>query len=134
MAEPVGEHDLAGVKMTGQDQVPTSGLDPIERTREVAEQDPQIGGCGREATLARVDPRARIDTGQLDRPAVQLDLDRVVGEERAVREASQLDRPGERVARDRQIMVPEHDIRVPEPLEQGEQQRLAAAVARADRP
>ena len=82
----------------------------VEGAREMAEQDAQVGRRLGERAAALLEPRARIDPGELDAPATLLDGDRRVEQHRAVLEPAELDRPRERVARDRVVVVAEHDV------------------------
>ena len=78
----VGHDDLAAVEMAGEDQIEAARLDEVERSREVAQQEPKIGIRGREAARPVGEPRAGVDAGELDPLAVDLDLGRRVEEQR----------------------------------------------------
>ena len=114
LAEAVRQHDLAGVQVAGEDQVPAARLG---RCRARAESG-RAGCAGRRRGRrsrwgASAEPRARIDAGELDAPAAQLDdLDGRVEQQRPVLEPAELDRTRERVARDRVVVVAEHDVRM----------------------
>src|SRR5581483_538639 len=114
--------DLARVQVPGEDQVPPASRNRVEGAREVAEQDPEPGVRLREAARTPREPRARVDSGQLD----VADPHALVEEQRAVLERIQLDRPRERVARDGEVVVAEDDVRVRERGEQLAQPPLAA--------
>ncbi len=79
----VGQGDLAGVQMAGEDEVVRAGLERASHARKVAEQDPQIGGLV-DMALRISDPervRPGIDADDLDAAAAQLDEARFVGEQ-----------------------------------------------------
>ena len=98
---------------------------------KVAEQDPQVGVRVRE--LPRPRPSSRVAVGvradELDPGSRVLDDRRLVAEQDGhLREAVQLRRARERIARDRDVVVPEDDER---PLERAAAARRGAA-RRAD--
>src|SRR4051794_26701061 len=103
--EAVRQHDLAAVQVAGEDQVPAALFDVVERTREVAQQDPE--GRIREVEPARAvaQPRPRVDAGKLDAHAAQLDVNRAVEEQRAARKLPKLDRLREGIAREGEVVV-----------------------------
>src|SRR5439155_17762391 len=68
----------------------------------------------------------RVDTGDLDAAAAQLDRPRVVEEQHCGVEVEQGRPARERVAAVREVVIAENDERAPEPLEQVAQQSLAA--------
>src|SRR5438105_102115 len=91
--EPVWENDLAGVQMPRQDELPTTLGHAIEHVRKVTEQDAHRRRGPREAARTPGEPRARVDAGQLELLSVQLDEERLVGQDDTVLERIELDRP-----------------------------------------
>jgi len=110
----IRNHDLAGVEVSGEDQVEHT-REPSGDPREVTEEDAQIGSGVREvlrmSTLIGVRPG--IDSDDLDAPSAKLQLDRLVGEERHTLEGvdrSWIDVLGKRVAAVGEVVVSEHDV------------------------
>ena len=102
----------------------------VDHVRVVAEQDPQVGlRVGQPLGMRPPQPvRARVDPDDLHPLAAELERARVVGEEGRRLEVVDLGRVRERVAGEREIVVPEHREAVRQPREQRTQPRLAAAA------
>ena len=101
---PAGERDadLAGVQVSGEDEVERARPEPVDHARKMAEQDAQVGGRVGQLVWVREprDVRPWVDARDLDSPAVQLDRPRVVLEQRRRPELQRARPPPERVARD----------------------------------
>jgi hypothetical protein len=121
-AEPparIRNDDLPPVEVPGEDEVKDS-RNPADDAREVAEQDAQIGAGVDEVlrTRASVGVHLWIYTHDLDAPSSELQLDALIAQERDTLDSSDcgwIDALRERVAAVGEVVVPEHDVALPEP-------------------
>src|SRR5207244_12356463 len=100
----------------------------VERAREGAEDDPQVCMLVGEVASLLLQPRPRVDAGELDAPTSQLHDLGVVEQHRPVLEATELDGTRKRIARDCVIMIAEHDVWMGKLREQGKQLVLPAGA------
>jgi hypothetical protein len=116
------------MEMAGEDEVEDARLQEIDHLREVAQEDPQIRfRIGQALGLRPTKPRgAWIDAGDLDLPPAQLDRLRVVHEQPGRRQVSKLNGARKWIARDGQVVIPQHGIAARQPLEQPSKRSLAA--------
>src|SRR5205823_14663499 len=97
LPEPVREHDLPGVQVPGEDQVPAAARDGVESPREVAEEDAERSIRVGEVARALVEPGPRVDAAELH----LADAYRPAEPHRPVLEPGEPDPARESTARDR---------------------------------
>ena len=122
------EHDLARVQVSGEDEVERPGRDAPHDAREVAEEDAEVGlGVGEPLRVGDAPcVGAGLDADELHAPARDLDVDRLVAEQRHVLELLEhggVDPLGEGIAAVREVVVAEDDEAAPELSQQLAEER-----------
>ena len=113
LAARIRHGDLTVVHVTREHEIERARLDPVERPREVAEQDAQVG-VARERVRVDLGPapqdHARMDACDPDLAAAQLEHDALVPQQDDGVEVAEVRRPRLRVAGDRNVVVAEHGV------------------------
>ena len=130
LAAEVRQRDLPVMEVPGEYEMEDARLEAVDHPWKVAEQDAQIGVRIGEFFRSRPAPHvgAWVDPGDLDAPAAEHDCDRLVGEQTRPSELRRIRCSRERVARDPDIVVPEHRVAAVEAAEEAVQPRLAAGM------
>src|SRR4051812_46198644 len=120
--------DLAVVHVAGKNEIECTRREEVEHIRVVTEKDAQ-GGCLLDELprLRETEPvRTRVDADDLDTPAAHLDGLGLVDEEAGRPDVRESARPRERIPTELDVVIPEHDERRAQVLQQRPQCGLAA--------